>query len=102
MLVSARSHAAPILAALAARQIAVAGVDLVSLARLGIVRDLTALTQALDHLADGTVVKSYIKAPNSLSMLELFHITAGKIDRIEVVHIDVPYGMPSVWRRDDD
>ena len=57
---------------------------------------------ALDHLADGTVVKSYIKAPNSLSMLELFHITAGKIDRIEVVHIDVPYGMPSVWRRDDD
>ena len=57
---------------------------------------------AFDHLADGTVVKSYIKAPNSLSMLELFHITAGRIDRIEVVHIDVPYGMPSVWRRDQD
>ena len=54
-----------------------------------------------DHLADGTLVKSYIKSPNSLSMLELFHITAGKIDRIEVVHIDVPYGMPSVWHRDD-
>jgi hypothetical protein len=55
----------------------------------------------MDHLADGSVVRSYIKSPNSLSMLELFHITAGKIDRIEVVHIDVPYGMPSVWRRDD-
>jgi len=48
------------------------------------------------------VMKSYIRSPNSLSMLELFHITSGRIDRIEVVHIDVPYGMPSVWRRDDD
>ena len=56
---------------------------------------------AQDRLADGSVVKSYIKSPNSLSMLELFHITAGKIDRIEVVHIDVPYAMPSVCRRDD-
>jgi hypothetical protein len=55
-----------------------------------------------DHLADGSVVKSYIRSPNSLSMLELFHITAGKIDRIEVVHINVPYSTPSVWRRDDD
>jgi hypothetical protein len=53
-------------------------------------------------LADGTVVESWIKKPGSLSMLELFHITAGKIDRIEVVHIDVPYGTPSVWRRDAD
>jgi len=54
------------------------------------------------RLADGTVVESWIKKPGSLSMLELFHITAGKIDRIEVVHIDVPYGMPGVWRRDAD
>jgi hypothetical protein len=57
---------------------------------------------AEDHLADGTVVKSHIKSPNSLSMLELFHITAGRIDRIEVVHIDVPYSMPSVWRHYDE
>ncbi|HXR92510.1 MAG TPA: hypothetical protein VN750_19750 [Steroidobacteraceae bacterium] len=55
-----------------------------------------------DHLADGSVVKSYIRSPNSLCMLELFHITSGRIDRIEVVHIDVPYGMPSVWRRNDE
>ena len=54
------------------------------------------------RLADGTVVESWIKKPGSLSMLELFHITAGRIDRIEVVHIDVPYRMPSVWRRDAD
>ncbi len=54
------------------------------------------------RLANGTPMKSYIKTPGSLSMLELFHITAGKIDRVEVVHIDVPYAMPSVWRRDAD
>ncbi len=52
ILLSARTHAAPIVAALEARQIAVVGVDLVSLAQLSIVRDLTALTQALDHLGD--------------------------------------------------
>ena len=33
---------------------------------------------------------------------KLFHITAGKIDRVEVVHITVPYGAPSVWRHDAD
>ncbi len=53
-------------------------------------------------LADGTPIDSWIRKPGSLSMLELFHITAGAIDRIEVVHIDVPYRMPSVWRRDSD
>lgn len=53
-------------------------------------------------LADGTRVQSWIRKPGSLSMLELFHITNGSIDRIEVVHIDVPFGMPSVWRRDAD
>jgi hypothetical protein len=53
-------------------------------------------------LADGTPIDSWIRKPGSLSMLELFHITDGAIDRIEVVHIDVPYRMPSVWRRDSD
>ncbi len=54
------------------------------------------------RLADGTPIDSWIRKPGSLSMLELFHITAGEIDRIEVVHINVPYRMPSVWRRDAD
>lgn len=54
------------------------------------------------RLADGTPIDSWIRKPGSLSMLELFHITDGAIDRIEVVHIDVPYRMPSVWRRDSD
>ena len=49
-------------------------------------------------LADGKRVPSPITKPESLSLLELFHITAGQIDRIEVVHITVPYAMPSVWR----
>ncbi|MBN8819459.1 MAG: hypothetical protein J0I80_12170 [Sphingomonas sp.] len=73
-------------------------------------RGLVLARASIDHsaaeemarLADGTPMKSWIEKPGSLSMLELFHITAGKIDRIEVVHIDVPYKMPSVWRRDAD
>jgi len=63
VLVSARSHAAPIVAALQAQQILVAGVDLVSLAQLSIVRDLTALTRALDHLGDRTAWLAILRAP---------------------------------------
>jgi ATP-dependent helicase/nuclease subunit A len=63
ILVSARSHAGPIVAALEARRIAVAGVDLVSLAELSIVRDLMALTQALDHLGDRTAWLAILRAP---------------------------------------
>jgi len=48
-------------------------------------------------LADGTPAVSFAKYPSSLSMLELFHIRSGKIDRIEVVHISVPYAMPTAW-----
>ncbi|HTV80148.1 MAG TPA: UvrD-helicase domain-containing protein [Steroidobacteraceae bacterium] len=63
ILVSARSHAAPIVAALEEQRIAVTGVDLVSLAQLGIVRDLTALTQALDHQADRSAWLAVLRAP---------------------------------------
>jgi ATP-dependent exoDNAse (exonuclease V) beta subunit len=63
ILVSARAHAGPIVAALEARQIAVAGVDLVSLAQLSIVRDLMALTQGLDHLGDRTAWLAMLRAP---------------------------------------
>ncbi|MEO8306901.1 MAG: hypothetical protein ABI616_02540 [Pseudomonadota bacterium] len=58
--------------------------------------------QEMARLADGTPLKSWIEKPGSLTMLELFHITAGRIDRIEVVHVNVPYKTPSVWRRDAD
>ncbi len=63
VLVSARTHAGPIVAALAAQQLAVAGVDLVPLAHLSIVRDLTALTQALDHLGDRSAWLAILRAP---------------------------------------
>ena len=63
ILVSARTHAGPIVAALEAQQVAVAGVDLVSLAQLSIVRDLMALTQALDHEADRTAWCAILRAP---------------------------------------
>jgi hypothetical protein len=49
-------------------------------------------------LADGTPAVSFAKYPSTLSMLELFRIRAGRIERIEVVHIGVPYAMPSAWR----
>jgi ATP-dependent helicase/nuclease subunit A len=63
ILVSARSHAGPVVAALQAQQLAVAGVELVSLAQLSIVRDLTALTQALDHFGDRTAWLAILRAP---------------------------------------
>ncbi len=63
VLVSARAHAAPIVAALSAAQIAVAGVDLVALQELSIVRDLMALTLALDHLGDRTAWLAILRAP---------------------------------------
>jgi ATP-dependent helicase/nuclease subunit A len=63
ILVSTRAHAAPIVAALSAAHIAVAGVDLVALQQLSIVRDLMALTLALDHLGDRTAWLAILRAP---------------------------------------
>jgi hypothetical protein len=65
------------------------------------------LTRAfLDHnavltdfkLADGTPAVSSFKTPSTLCVLELFKIRAGKIYRVEVVYINVPYHMPTVWK----
>ena len=63
ILVSTRAHAGPLVTALSAAQIAVAGVDLVSLQQLSIVRDLVALTLALDHLGDRTAWLAILRAP---------------------------------------
>ena len=52
--------------------------------------------------SDGVMRKSTQRWPSTFSVLELFKIRNGKIFRIEVVHTNVPYHMPSVWRRDDD
>jgi ATP-dependent helicase/nuclease subunit A len=63
ILVAARSHAAPIVTALQAANVAVSGVDLVSLAELPVTRDLAALTRALDHLADRIAWLAVLRAP---------------------------------------
>jgi ATP-dependent exoDNAse (exonuclease V) beta subunit len=57
---------------LEAVKIPVAGVDLVSLAELPVVRDLTALARALDHLGDRTAWLAVLRAPwCGLTLLEL-------------------------------
>jgi ATP-dependent exoDNAse (exonuclease V) beta subunit len=63
ILVAARQHAAPITRALLAAGIPVAGVDLVPLAELPVVRDLAALARALDHPADRTAWLALLRAP---------------------------------------
>ena len=79
VLLSARSHAGPIVAALQAQQLAVAGVDLVPLAQLSIVRDLTALTQALDHLGDRTAWLAILRAPwCGLTLEQISHVVGSQ------------------------
>ncbi|HUN73602.1 MAG TPA: UvrD-helicase domain-containing protein [Steroidobacteraceae bacterium] len=63
ILLTARSHAPPIVAALGAASIAVTGVDLVALAELPVVRDLQALARALHHLEDRTAWLAVLRAP---------------------------------------
>ena len=82
ILLSARAHAAPIVAALAEAGIPVAGVDLVPLAELSVVRDLTALARALDHLADRTAWLGVLRAPwCGLTLSELAQLTEGAAER---------------------
>ncbi|MDB6045021.1 MAG: hypothetical protein JWM63_3572 [Gammaproteobacteria bacterium] len=69
-------------------------------------RQLVLTRSFLDHnavltdfkLADGTPAVSGFKTPSTLCMLELFKIRSGRIFRVEVVYINVPYHMPSVWK----
>ena len=63
VLVASRAHAVPVIAALETRGVASVGVDLIPLAEVAIVRDLVALLQALQHLADRTAWLSVLRAP---------------------------------------
>ena len=63
ILLAARSHAPPIVAALQGARIGVAGVDLVALAELPVVRDLQALARALHHLDDRTAWLAVLRGP---------------------------------------
>jgi ATP-dependent helicase/nuclease subunit A len=79
ILLSARSHAGPIVAALAAARLEVAGVNLVSLEQLSMVRDLGALTCALDHLADRTAWLALLRAPwCGLSLAEISQVVGAE------------------------
>jgi ATP-dependent exoDNAse (exonuclease V) beta subunit len=83
ILVSSRSHAAPITAALEHAGVAVAGVDLVPLGEVPVVRDLAALTRALDHLGDRTAWLSVLRAPwCGLTLAELHALVADAPDAI--------------------
>jgi ATP-dependent exoDNAse (exonuclease V) beta subunit len=76
VLLSSRSHAAPIVQALERAGIRVSGVDLVALADLPVVRDLAALTRALDHLGDRTAWLAVLRAPwCGLTLSELGALT---------------------------
>jgi ATP-dependent helicase/nuclease subunit A len=78
ILLTSHSQAAPIVAALRAARIAVAGVDLVPLAELPVVRDLEALARALDHLADRTAWLAVLRAPwCGLTLSELGRLIEG-------------------------
>jgi ATP-dependent helicase/nuclease subunit A len=63
VLVVARTHAPPIMAALEATRVPAIGVDLVPLGELSIVRDLVALVRALHHLGDRIAWLTVLRAP---------------------------------------
>jgi ATP-dependent helicase/nuclease subunit A len=63
VLVVARTHAPPIMAAFEAARIPAIGVDLVPLGELSIVRDLVALVRALHHLGDRIAWLTVLRAP---------------------------------------
>jgi hypothetical protein len=49
------------------------------------------------QLTDGRTLKTLLKWPNSLSIMEAFKIVDGQIQTIEAVFDYVPYGMHSPW-----
>ncbi len=75
VLVAARTHAAPIIAALEQHEVDTVGVELVALQELSIIRDLVALARALLHPGDRTAWLAVLRAPwcgaslHSLSLL---------------------------------
>jgi hypothetical protein len=54
---------------------------------------------SFDHydLTNGREMKTALKWPNSITLLEAFRIDAGEIQRIEAVFTYVPYFMPNPW-----
>ena len=81
VLVAARPHASAVAAALQAAQMPVAGIDLVPLGAVPVVRDLAALAHAIDHLGDRTAWLAVLRAPwCGLTLRELTALLAGAGD----------------------
>ena len=77
VLVVSRTHAPPIMSALAAAGIDAIGVDLVPLRDISIVRDLVGLLKALHHLGDRTAWLTVLRAPwCGLSLESLTELSA--------------------------
>ncbi|HEX2679405.1 MAG TPA: UvrD-helicase domain-containing protein, partial [Polyangiales bacterium] len=77
ILVVSRTHAPPIMMALAEVGVDAIGVDLVPLRDISIVRDLVALLKALHHLGDRTAWLTVLRAPwCGLSLLSLTELSA--------------------------
>ena len=78
VLVNARQHAAPIVAALQAEGIAIRGVRLEPLRERPVVRDLCALARALQHLGDRTAWLAVLHAPHcGLTLAQLQELAEG-------------------------
>ncbi len=69
----------------------------VVMARVYIDHDATLLDYTL---TDGTKASSTYHVPHTLTGLEIFKIKGGKIAKVEVVHLEVPYGTRSTWKQD--
>jgi hypothetical protein len=68
-------------------------------------RGIVVATGFFDHansfdsykLTNGTTMKTALKWPNTITLLEAFRIKNGQIQRIEAIFTYVPYFMPNPW-----
>ena len=68
-------------------------------------RGIVVATGFFDHansfdnykLTNGQTMKTALKWPNSITLLEAFRVKDGKIQRIEAIFTYVPYFMPNPW-----
>ncbi|MBS0578695.1 MAG: UvrD-helicase domain-containing protein [Proteobacteria bacterium] len=84
ILVAAHAHAAPVIAALAARGVACVGVDLVPLRERVVVRDLVQLAAALHDLADRSAWLAVLRAPWCGASLHALTVLSGPRETLPV------------------
>lgn len=52
------------------------------------------------RLANGEEARSPYREPHSLIGIELFKVKAGVVTAMETIYVQLPYNMPSAWRRE--